>query len=813
MIILSSGCITDDSIEETETPTTLAPSTTPAPTTQPPTTTISPDNIPPDPFITNPSNSWDLYGNSWKITAISGEIIRLTAVELNLANDIVSTQFEYSANGDQWTFIGEDYDPSFEGEWFGEEGDVRNGEGLGGWNIWWDISDLPEGYYYIRTIMRDDAGQEGSYISEVYYDPTPPIPIIQSPVFESQLTGLVQFEVTTTDEDISYYELEVFNGSGNKASQKNIGDLSQYDVGPNVDGSSTLDGKNNFCGPTSVANGIWRLANKNSKLKNFGGKQLSLKDLAKLLAKKMAPTVPGDDAGKTKGLEEIQKKGVTPEQMQKGVRDYLTEIGLGCENDQGYSVKIIKNPTWEQYFNELKSGQCVILFIIPKGKKTGGHFVAGNSANNKANTDGSHTFGTTDSQNAWNSTDKTGTWKEGSDVKYDNKDQYVHSLIVICPKKSVDIPKDTFVSIDPAGSNNRDYSSSGGWVVEYDTNGVKDGFFLFRTKLVDEKGTAGTDFVSVYVNNNAPKPNIIEPLEGDIVNGTIPIIVVDDLDSEDISKTTFELQNGGEWQIISIDEDDSDGWTAVWNSTNVADGTYLLKASMIDYGGGEGTDTIEIHVDNVPDIEGPIVEITNPEDNVEVFSPQITIVFHASDFDSGIVRIDYTCLWLGGSVNDSRYYDPPQAYIPLVIDILNLSEGWNVVTIGAEDAAGNYGSDSITIYYSPEIEDTTPPNTSKEVGQPNWEDGYVIAPYTPIWLHAIDDQSGVDYIYYEIAWDHDEDGIWDETFQEMVSVDMLEIHIQDWGILHGIIELRWYAVDNDQNKEQTQTQQHKVMVM
>ncbi|MGC9309016.1 MAG: Ig-like domain-containing protein, partial [Thermoplasmatota archaeon] len=381
----------------------------------------------------------------------------------------------------------------------------------------------------------------------------------------------------------------------------------------------------------------------------------------------------------------------------------------------------------------------------------------------------------------------------------------------ICPKNTADIPRDTFVSIDPAGSNNRDDSPSGGWVVGYDSREVHDGFFLFRANMVDEEGTTGTDAVSVYINNNPPDPEIVNPLDGDSINGTVIIEAIEGLNSEDISTTTFEFQNTGDWHVIAIDEDDANGWKAEWNTTNIPDGTYRLKVTMADYAGSKGVDTITVQVDNVADNTPPLVEITLPEDNVEVSIPRINVTGHAYDPDFDIVRIYFQWQWQGGSTNDNRSYDPPRQYISFRLEILTLQEGWNRVTVGAEDAAGNYGNDSVNIYYVPDGEDTTPPTTTKEIGQPNWEDGYVIAPYTPIWLHATDDQSGVAYIHYEIAWDNNEDGIWDETFQEEIPADIVEIHTQDWGILHGIIELRWYAVDNADNKEQMHHQQHYVI--
>jgi hypothetical protein len=68
--------------------------------------------------------------------------------------------------------------------------------------------------------------------------------------------------------------------------------------------------------------------------------------------------------------------------------------------------------------------------------------------------------------------------------------------------------------------------------------------------------------------------------------------------------------------------------------------------------------------------------------------------------------------------------------------------------------------------------------------------------------------SGVKYIYYEIAWDTNEDGIWDELFHETIYNSYVEIQTLMYGIEFGIIELRWYAVDNADNVEEMHNQQH-----
>ncbi len=557
----------------------------------------------PEPYITDPLNDGSLYGHLWDTNIIYGDKVNVTAVELNLSSNITSTSFEYSPDGENWIPIGVDENTSFEGEWFGEEGGERNGIGVSGWNIEWNISDLDEGFYYLRAAMTDKFGQVGYYQRKVYYDPTPPITEIYEPSYGAEISNVTEFKVNTSDEDISYLELEFFNGSGNKVTQKNLGDAVQYNVGRNTDGSTRLDGDNNFCGPAAVANGLWRLAQNNTNLTKLGGKSLDNTELAKALAKKMAPTVKGDDSGKTKSLDQVRKNGIPTDDMKKGVEDYLKEVGLGCDNNEtGYSVKGVNNPTWEDYERELKSGQCIILLIAPKGK-TSGHYVTGKSANKNKNKDGTHSLGVVDPKSEYYAEDASAKWGAGNNINYTGKDQNVLYMLVVCPKNNTFIPKDVGVCWEPTGTNNRNYISTDGWALGWNTTMVHDGFFLVRAKLVDEKGNTGTDMINTYVNNNPPSPSIIYPEEESVVNGSVLINVTDLEGSEDIAYATFECRKGVAWTEIGNDTDYLDGWDIVWNTTAFKDGKYEIRATMVDYGGKTASDSINVEVMNLPKIE------------------------------------------------------------------------------------------------------------------------------------------------------------------------------------------------------------------
>ena len=106
-----------------------------------------------------------------------------------------------------------------------------------------------------------------------------------------------------------------------------------------------------------------------------------------------------------------------------------------------------------------------------------------------------------------------------------------------------------------------------------------------------------------------------------------------------------------------------------------------------------------------------------------------------------------------------------------------------------------------------EEEDTTPPITEKTIGEPQWEEGYTIASFTPIFLEATDPEpgSGVHYIHYEI-WQH---GI--QMGSEDFPGSMVELTFGMYGVIEGIAELRWYAVDYAENTEQTHYQEHFIL--
>ncbi|MBC7129309.1 MAG: PQQ-binding-like beta-propeller repeat protein [Thermoplasmatales archaeon] len=117
--------------------------------------------------------------------------------------------------------------------------------------------------------------------------------------------------------------------------------------------------------------------------------------------------------------------------------------------------------------------------------------------------------------------------------------------------------------------------------------------------------------------------------------------------------------------------------------------------------------------------------------------------------------------------------------------------------------------------------DVIPPVTNKTVLS---DDVYNITKETDIWLNATDAgncSSGVNYLYYEIWHDSNWDGIVDSMVKNVTVYDNTPYdknpNFGEIAVLFnltngGINEIRWFSVDNVQNREAQHTQKHNVIV-
>jgi hypothetical protein len=86
----------------------------------------------------------------------------------------------------------------------------------------------------------------------------------------------------------------------------------------------------------------------------------------------------------------------------------------------------------------------------------------------------------------------------------------------------------TFIGTDTNGtmevqSENRTTYDVGLWNVTWATSGLTEGHYYVRVTMTDTNGRTGQDLVSVYVDPTPPIPTIVEPTDGESVNGLVTI--------------------------------------------------------------------------------------------------------------------------------------------------------------------------------------------------------------------------------------------------------------------------------------------------
>jgi len=150
-------------------------------------------------------------------------------------------------------------------------------------------------------------------------------------------------------------------------------------------------------------------------------------------------------------------------------------------------------------------------------------------------------------------------------------------------------------------------------------------------------------------------------------------------------------------------------------------------------------------------------------------------------------------------VQDWTLYNGPFHFTEDTVHTLN----WYCV-----DALNN----TETIHTEVDKVDTTPPVTTKTVGEPSWQTGYWVSTKTPITLTATDYKEpckiGLNCIHYEIWWDSDHNGAVDTLMKNetVCDNDTVTFHFTE----ESLHEIRWYAWDKLGNVETEHVQQHKV---
>ncbi len=224
-----------------------------------------------------------------------------------------------------------------------------------------------------------------------------------------------------------------------------------------------------------------------------------------------------------------------------------------------------------------------------------------------------------------------------------------------------------------------------------------------------------------------------------------------------------------------------------------------------DADGNESTDAVTVFyepVDDTPPVSTLV--IGEPVWNGDWVTTASLINITADDGDGvGVDHIEYR-IYNGGDWSDWLIYEgeftiETEGEIHLEFYAIDLNDNQEIVI-------------NITLYI-----ENTPPITFEDVGDPNYEEGYIVTDETPIWLNASDfgvegDVEeiivGVDYIHYSIWWDSDDEGTVDAMVAEdTICDDTITLYLENLGLN----EIRFHAVDLLGNPEDEQYVTHEVI--
>jgi len=117
-----------------------------------------------------------------------------------------------------------------------------------------------------------------------------------------------------------------------------------------------------------------------------------------------------------------------------------------------------------------------------------------------------------------------------------------------------------------------------------------------------------------YLPDLPPQPVIYNPRNGSWVSGLTGVSAAEMSDAKDVVSTLFEYSQDGEtWNIIRLDTDGRantfprevydpswDGWGALWNTSDMPEAWYDIKATMTDLTGQWRSTQTTVYVDPTP---------------------------------------------------------------------------------------------------------------------------------------------------------------------------------------------------------------------
>jgi photosystem II stability/assembly factor-like uncharacterized protein len=220
----------------------------------------------------------------------------------------------------------------------------------------------------------------------------------------------------------------------------------------------------------------------------------------------------------------------------------------------------------------------------------------------------------------------------------------------------------------------------------WDTTAVPDGRYALLAIATDTSGNVNSSTVDVYVKNTPdapPQVSIMSPANGAAVSKVVRV-TADAKDDLAVMKVEFLVDGAHAW------DDNSAPYEALVDSYLLQDGPHKLKAVAWDVANQAASHEISVTVANGggADTQKPVVSISTPESGAEVRGT-VKVRGVAAD-NVGVVQVE---LFANGVLINGTKAPGPYEF------------GWDTtgmtgsvdLKLEASDAAGNKGSDTVTV--------------------------------------------------------------------------------------------------------------------
>lgn len=237
--------------------------------------------------------------------------------------------------------------------------------------------------------------------------------------------------------------------------------------------------------------------------------------------------------------------------------------------------------------------------------------------------------------------------------------------------------------VDEGGWETMDYDAAlDNYTVEWDTTAHPDGSHSITFRAVDEVGHETEITRDVKVDNNAPTGTVVEPLDGEYINGeyTFRVSASDEVGIHNVTIDVF----GDSYPALYNDVTGYYEYSV--NTASVEDGDYSVEATIEDEAGWtHTTNSVDFSVDN----NAPAVTIESPGSNTYV---EDTVSIEANITDMYLASVEVR-------IDEGTWKDMNDLGNIWVYEwnTLNHSEGSHSIEVRAMDEVGQVARDSIDL--------------------------------------------------------------------------------------------------------------------